>query len=64
MLDCEGQAGERPRVFCFGRAKRKEQRGYGGAEGRTGSVMTKPGEQPAIKSPVRPSAAPAPRRGA
>ena len=50
--------------LCFGSAKYKAQRGGGCAEGRTGSVMAKPGEQPAIKSPVRPSARPPPRQGA
>lgn len=42
------------RVFCFGRMERKERRGCGDAQGRTGSVMAKRGEQQAIKSPVHP----------
>jgi len=44
--------------------ERKERRGCGDAQGRTGSVMAKRGEQQAIKSPVHPWAPPSPRQGA
>jgi len=50
------------RGFGFGRLECKEQRGEGGAPGRTGSVMANLGKQPAIKSPVHPGAPPSPRR--